>query len=94
MLLMNDTKAIEFGLSLNPEYAEIHSVCLNDVFMLKTLKKNVSKETKIVLGVGGTSIDEVEHAINFLKNPNTILMFGFQNYPTVYEDVNVPRLKL
>ena len=93
MLLMNDTKAIEFGLSLNPEYAEIHSVCLNDVFMLKTLKKNVSKETKIVLGVGGTSIDEVEHAINFLKNPNTILMFGFQNYPTVYEDVNLNKVR-
>ena len=93
MLLMNDTKAIEFGLSLNPEYAEIHSVCLNDVFMLKTLKQNVSKETKIVLGVGGTSIDEIEHSINFLKNPNTILMFGFQNYPTVYEDVNLNKVR-
>ncbi len=93
MLLMNDTKAIEFGLSLNPEYAEIHSVCLNDIFLLKKLKKIIKKKTKIVLGVGGTSIDEIESAINFLKHPNTILMFGFQNYPTVYEDVNLNKIR-
>jgi len=93
MLLMNDTDAIEFGLSFNPEYAEIHSVCLNDIFMLKKLKKNLQNQTKMVLGVGGTSIDEIENAINFLKHPNTILMFGFQNYPTVYEDVNLNKIR-
>ena len=93
MLLLNDNKAIEFGLSFNPEYVEIHSVCLNDVFMLKELKQRVAEETKIVLGVGGTSIDEIEYAINFLKHPNTILMFGFQNYPTVYEDVNLNKIR-
>ena len=93
MLLMNDTEAIEFGLSFNPEYAEIHSVCLNDLFMLQKLKKNIQKHTKIALGVGGTSIDEIENAIAFLKHPNIILMFGFQNYPTVYEDVNLNKIR-
>jgi N,N'-diacetyllegionaminate synthase len=93
MLLMNDTDAIEFGLSFNPEYAEIHSVCLNDIFMLQKLKKNLQNQTKMVLGVGGTSIDEIENAINFLKHSNTILMFGFQNYPTVYEDVNLNKIR-
>ena len=93
MLLLNDTKAIEFGLSFSPEYAEIHSVCLNDVFMLKKLKQTVSKETKIVLGVGGTTIDEIKYAINILNHSNIILMFGFQNYPTVYEDVNLNKIR-
>lgn len=93
MLLLNDTEAIEFGLSFNPEYAEIHSVCLNDISLLQYLKKNIRKQTKIVLGVGGTSIDEIENAINFLEHPNIILMFGFQNYPTVYEDVNLNKIR-
>ena len=92
MLLMNDTDAIEFGLAFNPEYAEIHSVCLNDLFMLQKLKK-IFKKTKMVLGVGGTSIEEIKNAINFLKHPNIILMFGFQNYPTVYEDVNLNKIR-
>mgnify|MGYP001298160366 CR=1 FL=1 len=93
MLLMNDTKAIEFGLSFNPNYAEIHSVCLNDIFMLEKLKSNIQKETKIVLGIGGTNIDEIQNAINYLKHPKIVLMFGFQNYPTVYEDVNLNKIR-
>lgn len=93
MLLLNDTKAVEFGCKLNPEYVEIHSVCLNDIFLLKELKKKIQSETKIVLGVGGTSINEIESVINFLKNPNIILMFGFQNYPTIYKDVNLNKIR-
>jgi N,N'-diacetyllegionaminate synthase len=93
MLLLNDIQAIEFGLSFNPEYVEIHSVCLNDIFMLKKLKNSIKKKTKIVLGVGGTSLDEIKNVINFLKRPNIILMFGFQNYPTIYENVNLDKIK-
>ena len=93
MLLLNDTEAIEFGLSFNPDYVEIHSVCLNDIFMLEKLKRNIQKHTKIVLGVGGTSINEIENVINFLNHSNMILMFGFQNYPTIYKDVNLEKVR-
>jgi uncharacterized membrane-anchored protein YitT (DUF2179 family) len=48
MLLLNDIQAIEFGLSFNPEYVEIHSVCLNDIFMLKKLKNSIKKTIMIV----------------------------------------------
>ena len=72
---------------------EIHSVCLNDVFMLDELKRGLNQSTKMVLGVGGTSIDEIDHAINYLKFSNILLMFGFQNYPTVYEDVNLSKIR-
>ena len=93
MLLLNDIEAIKFGLSFSPEYVEIHSTCLNDVFMLDELKKGLSPSTKVVLGVGGTSIDEIDHAIHYLKHSNMLLMFGFQNYPTVYEDVNLNKIR-
>ena len=93
MLLLNDIEAIKFGLHFSPEYVEIHSVCLNDVFMLDELKKGLSQSTKVVLGVGGTSIDEIDHVIHYLKHSNMLLMFGFQNYPTVYEDVNLNKIR-
>jgi len=93
MLLLNDTEAIKFGLSFSPEYVEIHSTCLNDVFMLDELKKGLPSSTKVVLGIGGTSIDEIDHAVNYLKHSNILLMFGFQNYPTVYEDVNLNKIR-
>ena len=93
MLLLNDTSAIEFGLSLDPEYIEIHSVCLNDIFILQKIKSNIKANTKIVLGVGGTNIDEIINAKNYLEHQNLIIMFGFQNYPTVYEDVNLNKVR-
>ena len=93
MLLLNDIEAIKFGLSLSPEYVEIHSACLNDVFMLDELKKELPLSTKVVLGVGGTNVDEIDHAINYLKHPNILLMFGFQNYPTIYKDVNLNKIR-
>ena len=93
MLLLNDTRAIEFGISQKPEYVEIHSVCLNDVFLLDTLKAHLNNDIKVVLGVGGTDVYEIEHALNYIDHNNTLLMFGFQNYPTVYKDVNLDKVR-
>jgi len=93
MLLLNDKSAIEFGISQSPEYVEIHSVCLNDIFLLDTLKKRLNDKITMVLGVGGTDIYEIEHALNYINHPNILLMFGFQNYPTVYKDVNLNKIR-
>ena len=93
MLLFNDTKAIEFGMRFDPSVVEIHSVCLNDVYLLEALKQNIGSKTKIALGVGGTSLYEIENAINILQNQNILLMFGFQNYPTRYEDINFAKIR-
>lgn len=91
MLLLNDRKAVEFGFKFDPEYVEIHSVCLNDIFLLEAFKDNLKQNTKVVLGVGGTDIREVDYAINFLEHSNIVLMFGFQNYPTIFQDVNLKK---
>jgi N,N'-diacetyllegionaminate synthase len=93
MLLFNDTKAVEFGMSFDPTLVEIHSVCLNDLKLLQALKLQLRPETKIVLGIGGTSLNEIENAIKFLDHSNIVLMFGFQNYPTKLEDINFRKIK-
>jgi len=93
MLLLNDTGAVEFGMMQSPEYVEIHSVCLNDIFLLDVLKKHLKEDMKLVLGVGGTDVYEIEHALNYINHKNTLLMFGFQNFPTVYEDVNLNKIR-
>lgn len=93
MLLFNDTKAVEFGMQFDPDLVEIHSVCLNDINLLKSLKDAIGeKQTKIVLGVGGTDLYEIEHAIHFLDNDNIVMMHGFQNYPTEYQDINFSKV--
>ena len=93
MLLANDTEAVMFASSFKPEYMEIHSVCLNDLFLLKKMKEVLTPETKMILGVGGTDLYEIEYAMNYLEHANTILMFGFQNYPTIYKNVNLKKIR-
>ena len=93
MFLFNDTKAVEFGMQFNPIYVEIHSVCLNDIYLLSLLKKHLTANIKVFLGVGGSSLYEIENAINILQHPNIVLMFGFQNYPTKYEDINFAKMR-
>ena len=93
MLLLNDTKAVEFSKRFNPEMVELHSVCLNVPRIQSTVLKNVSKKAKVVIGVGGCTIKEVEEAVKFFHLRETVLMFGFQNYPTKYEDVNLYKIR-
>jgi len=93
MLLFNDKEAIDFGMTYNPELVEIHSVCLNDIKLLKHLKNKINNTTKIVLGVGGTDIYEVENAIEVIGTKKIVLMHGFQNYPTNYNDINFSKIR-
>jgi len=94
MLLLNDSKAIEFAAQYNPDFVEIHSVCLNVPRIQDSIKKYISPDSKIVIGVGGSSIEEINFAVNQLKASKLILMFGFQNYPTKYEDINLKKIQL
>lgn len=95
MALVNDTKAVELASSFSPDLYEMHSVCLNDINLIDAINQNRSKESKVVLGVGGSSIDEIDNAINLLKvdESQVVLMFGFQNYPTKYQDINFNKIR-
>lgn len=93
MLLLNDKKAIKFAKKFNPELVELHSVSMNVPRLQTSILDNISKKTKIVIGVGGCTVEEVENAINFFQEREIVLMFGFQNYPTKYKDVNLSKIR-
>lgn len=93
MLLFNDKKSAKFGIKFEPKLIEIHSTCLNDIHLLEMLKGNLVENQKLVLGVGGSSINEIENALEILQHKNIVLMFGFQNYPTRYSDINLRKMK-
>lgn len=98
VLLCNDLESLKFSNSLQNEYpisaVELHSTGLNDIYLLE---ESLNFNKTIILGVGGSTFDEIKYAIDFLtsngKN-DILLMHGFQNYPTNYEDVNFRRLDL
>lgn len=98
ILLCNDLKSLEFAINIQEQYPidaiELHSTGLNDIFLLEEAKKF---KKSIILGIGGSTFDEVQFAIDFLKAQNKneiILMHGFQSYPTNYNDINFRRIDL
>ncbi len=93
MLLLNDNRAIEFASKFKPDFVELHSVCLNVPRLQECLLKNIDPITPIMIGVGGCTLEEIDSAISVFRDRQTILMFGFQNYPTKYEDVNLRKIR-
>lgn len=93
LFLVNDTKAVDFVSKYNPGMIEIHSVCLNDIHLLNAVKSTFGSTPIVFLGIGGSTLYEIERAISVLQNSKIVLMFGFQNYPTNYADINLLKMR-
>jgi sialic acid synthase SpsE len=92
--LCDDVESINYLISCDRPInsIELHAVSLNDHFLLEAASKF---DGRIILGVGGSTLDEIDYAIQFLKNrgkKNILLMYGFQSYPTNYEEINLSKM--
>jgi len=94
IVLCDDVESIEYILEndINVTSIELHVTGLNDYFLLNAVS---GFNKQIILGVGGSTIDEINFAIDFLKSKgknNIFLMYGFQSYPTKYIDINLSKV--
>lgn len=93
LVLVNDRRALEFSNEQNIRMLEIHASMLGDLNMLKAVNETIDKDVELVLGVGGATLPEVDQAIQLLETKNIVLMFGFQNFPTQYSDINFNKIR-
>ncbi|MFU1858158.1 N-acetylneuraminate synthase family protein [Sphingobacterium sp. NGMCC 1.201703] len=96
--LTNDVSSLKYINSIQNERniaaIELHSTGLNDLFLLQ---EACNFKKTVILGIGGSTFDEIQFAVDYLKNngkSDILLMHGFQNYPTSYEDINFSRINL
>lgn len=94
VLLCNDVKSVEYANAKGEavKAVEIHATGINDVFLLQAASQF---HGTVILGTGGSTLDEVQFAIDFLnRNGKTdiFLMHGFQSYPTDFKDVKLQRM--
>ena len=92
--LCDDVESIQYIVQKKKKIKaiEIHSTSLNDHFILTEAAKFIGQ---IILGIGGSDLDEITYAVDFLKNNkknDIILMYGFQSYPTNYADINFSKM--
>ena len=93
MVLVNDRKAIDLAKQFDPKYYEVHAVCLNDYHLLNHISSAINPDDHIVFGIGGSTIEEIQNAIEYVRSNNIILFYGFQNYPTEYALINFQKLR-
>ena len=55
------------------------------IYLLDALKNNINHDTKVVFGVGGSTLEEIDSAINRIEHENIILMFDFKTIPLIME---------
>ena len=92
MLLANDCKAIEFSTNQNITLIELHSVCLNVPMLQNKIIESIQSNVKVAIGVGGSTLEEIDTAISVFKKNQPVLFFGFQNYPTKYHYINLGKI--
>ncbi len=64
-----------------------------DITNLSLLQSVCSSNIKnIIIGVGGANLNEIETALDLLKNKTVDLLLGFQSYPTENVDNHISRL--
>lgn len=97
ILLCNDIESLRWVNKIQNDYPiaalEIHSTGLNDIFLLNEATKF---NKTIILGIGGSTFDEIHYAIDYLYKNNKrdiLLIHGFQNYPTDYANINFNRMR-
>ena len=71
---------------------EIHSINLNEYFILREIQK--TKRTTVLISAGGALSYELDYAIKSISPYHRkALMFGYQAYPTDYHKINLLKIK-
>ena len=68
---------------------KIHSTDLKNYSFLKHLK---DKNTRIIVGVGGSTLPEIEKAVKYLGKNEIVVMSGFQAEPNLIEDIELNKI--
>ena len=84
-------KTLKWMLDCDIAGIKIHSTDVKNYELLKKLKDN---NIRIILGVGGSTLLEIEKAIKFLGNNEIIIMSGFQAEPNLIEDIELHKLPI
>ncbi|QMS84520.1 YhcH/YjgK/YiaL family protein [Candidatus Xianfuyuplasma coldseepsis] len=98
--LIDDIDSLEIISEIPDRIAgvEIHAACINDINLFTEIIEFCNENSvKLYIGASGFEINELDVVINFVKSQssvNVVLMFGFQNFPTKVENVNLHKMDI
>jgi N,N'-diacetyllegionaminate synthase len=72
-------------------YLELHSISYHDIAVKERIKKS---GIELILGAGGRTKEEIKNALSYFGKQLSVLMTGFQSFPSKMEDIQISRIKL
>ena len=69
---------------------KLHPTDITNLSLLQSVSSSNIKN--VIIGAGGANLNEIETALNILKNKTVDLLLGFQSYPTANADNHISRL--
>lgn len=70
---------------------KIHSTDLKNYKLLYQLR---NQNLRVILGVGGSTLEEIEKAVKYIDRNEVIVMSGFQAEPNLIEDIELHKLSI
>ena len=94
VVMPNDTKSLIFCEKM---LEASHYVISAAAFVDKRFVNAVGSTNKpVILRIGGATLGEIQETLSIISNVNSFkvtLLHGFQNYPTVIEELNIKQIK-
>lgn len=84
------TQSVEMMSSYGVELFKIHNADTSNLALIEDVAECASG---VILSAGGSTWIELAEALDHIGDVPTLLMYGYQNYPTVIEDANLKRMQ-
>lgn len=84
-----ERRSVEFCEQIGVNAYKIHSSDLSNPYLIKYVAETGKR---IDLSVGGSTIDEIQTALEWIRstsNSETWLMYGYQNFPTPTDEIHL-----
>ncbi|QTL99728.1 hypothetical protein GM661_18095 [Iocasia frigidifontis] len=100
IILTDDVESVNFCRENNKlvDGIEVHAACINDLKILDAAIKFSRDYNKVFfVGISGFEFQELSAIIEYLEDAkleNVVLMYGFQNFPTKLQDINLSKIPL
>lgn len=85
------TKSLETAARIGVKTVKLHGTDIANLNILNEVAK--SEIPNLLLGAGGAHLNELERAIEILKNKNVTILLGFQAYPTPDSENQISRVR-
>lgn len=89
----NDEESLMWAKNLNPDFYSISSATLSEIELVGAI---AAEKKPLLLRISGALQGEIEKALAMIRlmgNEDIVLLYGYQNYPTDIEKINLNFIK-